>query len=347
MKRLKLGDTGIEVSEFCLGTMTWGSQNTEAEGHAQMDRALAAGCDFWDTAEMYPVNPVAKETVGDTESIVGSWIARTGRRSDVVLATKCSGYNEKFVREGQPVTGATLRAALNGSLQRLNTDYVDLYQLHWPNRGSYHFRRIWNYDPTAQVTTEIEDNMADVMQTLRALVDEGKIRAFGLSNETAWGTMKWNAAAAATGGPRVASMQNEYSLLCRAYDTDMAETAHNEDVTLLAYTPLAAGLLSGKYQKGDIPSGSRMSLNPDLGGRKTDRAAAAVDAYLAVAAKHGLNPAQMALAWTRTRPFTTIPIFGATSLAQLDLALGAADVTLSDHVLDDIAATHRLHPMPF
>jgi len=347
MQKLPLGDTGILVSEYCLGSMTWGSQNSEAEGHAQIDHALARGIDFIDTAEMYPVNPVSKETVGHTESIVGSWIARTARRGDIVLATKCSGFNERFVRDGEMVSGATLRVALEGSLRRLNTDYIDLYQLHWPNRGSYQFRQIWGFDPSGQNTTVAEAHFTDVMQTLAALVQEGKIRAFGLSNESAWGTMKWNAAAAATGGPRVASMQNEYSLLCRQYDSDMAEMSHHENVTLLAFSPLAVGLLTGKYQNSNIPAGSRMAISPGLGGRQTDRVFPAVAAYLAVAQKHGINPVHMALAWTRSRPFRTIPIFGATTTAQLDTAIDAAAITLSPEVLAEINEAHKARPMPY
>ncbi len=347
MRRTTLGRTGIDVSALCLGTMTWGSQNTRAEGHAQMDQALAAGCDFWDTAEAYPVNPMAAETVGDTETIIGDWFARTGRRDEVVLATKMSGANGGFVRDGRGIDGATIRDGLEGSLRRLRTDHIDLYQLHWPNRGSYHFRQVWDFDPSEQVTSEVADNMAEVMTALADFVAAGKIRAFGLSNESAWGTMRWLAAAEAAGGPRVCAMQNEYSLLCRQYDTDLAETAHHEGIALLAFSPLAAGLLTGKYQDGAVPPGSRMALNETLGGRRTDRAFAAVGAYLDVAAKHGLDPVHMALAWTSTRPFPTIPIFGATSTVQLARALGAADVTLGGEVLADIAAVHRAHPMPF
>jgi len=347
MDRLKLGGTDIEVSEYCLGSMTWGSQNTEADGHAQIDHALDRGIDFIDSAEMYPVNPVAKETVGLTETIIGSWIKRTRRRGDVVLATKCSGFNERFVREGVPVSGSSLRAALEGSLRRLNTDHVDLYQLHWPNRGSFHFRQIWGFDPSGQDTAMAEAHFVDVMETLAALVAEGKIRAFGLSNESTWGTMKWLAAAEAGGGPRVAAMQNEHSLLCRHYDSDLAEMSHHENVTLLAFSPLAVGLLSGKYQNGNIPAGSRMTLAPGLGGRQSERTFAAVDSYLAVARKHGLDPVHMALAWTRSRPFRTIPIFGATTIAQLDKAIDAADVVLSAEVLEDISVVHKAHPMPY
>lgn len=347
MKRMTLGRTGIEVSEFCLGSMTWGSQNTEAEGHAQIDHALDAGVDFIDTAEMYPTNPVKAETVGDTETIIGNWIEKTGRRNDVVLATKISGKNGGFVRDGRGIDPETVTEAVEASLKRLKTDVIDLYQFHWPNRGSYHFRQIWSYDPSGQDTAETLDTMAGVTEVLKDLVQQGKIRTFGLSNDTAWGTMQWLRAAEAADGPRVATMQNEYSLLCRQYDSDFAELAVHEDVTLLAYSPLAAGLLSGKYQNGQVPEGSRMSLTPDLGGRKSERVFPAIDAYHAVAAKHGLNPVQMALAWTRTRPFPTIPIFGATSMEQLETALGAADLTLDQEVLDDIEATHKAHPMPY
>ena len=296
MKRMTLGGgagrTGIEVSEFCLGSMTWGTQNSEAEAHEQIDHALAQGCDFIDTAEMYPVNPVKAETVGRTEELIGTWNAK-GRRADAVIATKMSG-DIGFVRDGRGINPSDLVVALEGSLKRLQTDYIDLYQFHWPT----------------------------------------------------WGTMGW-LRAAESGGPRVATMQNEYSLMCRQYDTDLAEMAVHEDVTLLAFSPLACGILSGKYLDGAVPKGTRLDLTPGLGGRISARMDDAVRAYSAVAAKHGLDLVQMALAWTRTRPFPTIPIFGATSMAQLDTALGAADLVLSEDVLADIAEAHKAHPMPF
>jgi len=344
MKRLTLGRTGIAVSEFCLGSMTWGTQNTEAEAHAQIDHALAQGCDFIDTAEMYPVNPVSKETVGGTEAIIGTWNAK-GRRKDVVIATKMSG-DIAMVRDGRGINPRDLKLALDGSLKRLQTDYIDLYQFHWPNRGSFHFRKIWNYDPNGSDTAEVCQHMADVMGTLDEVQEAGKIRAFGLSNDSVWGTMGW-LRAAESGGPRVATMQNEYSLMCRQYDTDLAEMAVHEDVTLLAFSPLACGILSGKYLDGAVPGGSRLDLTPGLGGRISARMDDAVRAYQGVAAKHGLDLVQMALAWTRTRPFPTIPIFGATSMAQLEVALGAADLVLGDDVLSDIAGAHKAHPMPF
>jgi aryl-alcohol dehydrogenase-like predicted oxidoreductase len=347
MRRTTLGRTGIEVSEFCLGTMTWGSQNTEAEGHAQIDLALDHGVDFLDTAEMYPTNPVLAETVGRTEEIIGSWIAKTGRRDDLVIATKIAGPGNAQIRDGAPITPEAVHACVDASLRRLRTDRIDLYQLHWPNRGSYHFRQNWGFDPSRQDKARTVSDMRAVAEALRDVVAAGKVRAFGLSNESAWGTMTWLRLAEETGAPRVATVQNEYSLLCRLYDTDMAELAHHEDITLLAFSPLAAGILTGKYAGGAVPDGSRLSRTPGLSGRITDRVFPAVAAYHSVARRHGLDPVQMALAFARGRSVPTIPIGGATSTDQLALALGAAEVRLSDEVLAEIAAVHRSHPMPF
>ena len=347
MKRVALGRSGIEVSEMCLGSMTWGTQNTREEAHAQIERALERGVDFIDTAEMYPVNPVSPETQGRTEEVIGEWVARTGRRADVVLATKHSGAGMKHMRNGAPISSQTIPEAVEGSLTRLRTDYIDIYQLHWPNRGSYMFRQNWDYDPSGQNRDETRAHMEDVLGALGREVENGRIRAFGLSNESAWGTGQWLDVAERMGGPRVAAIQNEYSLLCRMFDTDLAELSHNEDVPLMAFSPLATGLLTGKYQSGAVPEGSRMTYVPELGGRRTARVFPAIDAYLEIAGKHGLDPSQMALAWTLTRPFPCIPIFGATTMAQLDLALGAADVVLSDEVLEEIDAAHRAHPMPY
>lgn len=349
MKTHRLGRSDLEVSRFCLGTMTWGSQNTTEEAHAQIDCALDHGINFLDTAELYPTTPGSAETAGETERIIGRWVGKTGRRQDVVLATKIVGPGNSTVRppRSAPIGPDTLRTALEDSLRKLRTDYIDLYQLHWPNRGSYHFRQNWGFDPSAQDRTVVLDEMRAIAAALKDLVEAGKIRAFGLSNDSAWGTMSWLRVSDETGGPRVATVQNEYSLLCRLYDTDMAELSHHEEVTLLAFSPLAAGLLSGKYQGGAVPEGSRLSRTPGLSGRVTERVFPAIDAYHAVARRHGLDPVQMALAFVRARPFPAIPILGATDLDQLALALGAADVVLSGEVLGDIAAVHRAHPMPF
>ncbi len=348
MQKKPLGRTGIAVSELCLGSMTWGTQNTAAEGHAQIDMALDHGINFIDTAEMYPVNPVSKETTGRTEEIIGQWFgANPARRDDVVLATKHSGAGLRHVRDGAPITSATIPAAIEGSLKRLRTDHIDLYQFHWPNRGSYMFRQNWRYDPSSQDRAETLAHMEDTLEALQREVDRGTIQAFGLSNESAWGTAQWLRVSEDRGWPRVASIQNEYSLLCRLYDTDLAELSVNEDVGLLAFSPLAVGFLTGKYQNGAVPEGSRMTLTNDLGGRNVPRTFEAVDAYLEIARKHGLDPTQMALAWCLTRPFMGSVIFGATTPAQLETALAAADVTLSDEVLREIDQAHKAHPMPY
>ena len=347
MKMNPLGRTGMMVSELCLGTMTFGTQTSEVEAHAQIDMALAAGVNFVDTAEMYPVNPVSKDTVGDSEAIIGNWNAKTGRRGDYILATKHSGEGLAAVRDGEPISSKTIAPTIEGSLKRLKTDYIDLYQFHWPNRGSYMFRKNWTYDPSGQNREETLANMEDCLEALQAQVDKGNIRAFGLSNESAWGTAQWLRLSEEKGYPRVASIQNEYSLLCRMYDTDLAELSVNEDVGLMAFSPLGTGLLTGKYQNGAVPEGSRKTLNPELGGRHSPRVYAAVDAYLEIARKHGLDPVHMALAWCRTRPFMASAIFGATTVPQLEHALKSVEVTLSEEVLREIDAAHRAHPMPY
>ena len=283
MKMNPLGRTGMTVSELCLGTMTFGTQTSEADAHTQIEMALAAGVNFVDTAEMYPVNPVSKETVGHSEAIIGNWNEKTGRRSDYILATKHSGEGLAVVRDGEAISSKTIAPTIEGSLKRLKTDYIDLYQFHWPNRGSYMFRKNWSYDPSGQNREETLANMLDCLEALQAQVDKGNIRAFGLSNESAWGTAQWLRLSEEKGYPRVASIQNEYSLLCRMYDTDLAELSVNEDVGLMAFSPLGTGLLTGKYQGGAVPEGSRMSVNETMGGRKSERVFAAVDAYLALA----------------------------------------------------------------
>lgn len=347
MKMNPLGRTGLTVSELCLGSMTWGTQNTEAEGHAQIDHALAAGINFIDTAEMYPVNPVSAETLGRTEEIIGTWHAASGKRGDYILATKHSGEGMSHARGGAPISAKTIPEAIEGSLKRLQTDYIDLYQFHWPNRGSYMFRQNWTYDPTPADRAAVIANMDDCLEALQREVERGTIRYFGLSNESAWGTAQWLRLSEDKNLPRAQTMQNEYSLLCRLYDTDLAELSVYEDVGLITFSPLATGLLTGKYQGGAMPDGSRMTLNPEMGGRKTARVFDAVAAYLEIAQRHGLDPVHLALAWCRTRPFMCSSIFGATSIAQLDQALGSVDVQLSDEVLAEIDQAHRAHPMPY
>ncbi len=345
MKYRKLGRTDMEVSEICLGTMTWGTQNSEAEGHAQIDMAVEAGVNFIDTAEIYPTTPMRKETCGKTEEILGSWLVNSGRRGDVIVATKVPGQGSMVLGD-QRVDGKILRQSLEASLKRLKTDYVDLYQLHWPNRGSYHFRRYWTYDPTGQEVGDLDGEIEDMLGEVQTLIGEGKMRAFGLSNETAWGTTRWLKAAEEADLPRVASMQNEYSLLCRYYDLDMAELSLREDVGLLAYSPLAAGLLSGKYVNGDIPDGSRMSMQAALHGRNNDISKLAVKAYNDLAAEHDIAFNQMSLAFCLSRPFMTSVIIGATTMEQLKSNLDSVDVELQEPVLDSISKIHRNFPVP-
>jgi aryl-alcohol dehydrogenase-like predicted oxidoreductase len=251
------------------------------------------------------------------------------------------------VRDGAPITAATLRRAVEGSLRRLQTDVIDLYQLHWPNRGSYHFRKMWSYDPRGTSAAAVTAHMTDVLLEAQALIAEGKIRHVGLSNESVWGAARWLALSDALGLPRMVSIQNEYSLLCRQFDTDWAELSVMEDMPLLAFSPLAVGLLSGKYAGDVTPEGTRRSATPTLGGRITPQMFEAVAAYQSLAARHGLDPCQMALAFCRSRPFPVIPILGATTTAQLATALGAAGLVLSDEVQAEIAAAHRAFPAPF
>jgi aryl-alcohol dehydrogenase-like predicted oxidoreductase len=344
MKYNPLGRTGISVSEICLGTMTWGSQNSEQEAHDQLDYAVSRGVNFIDTAELYPTTPLSPETYGDTERFIGSWIKARGNRDKIVLASKVAGPGRPYIRGGEPMNRAAILAAADASLSRLKTDYLDLYQLHWPNRGHYHFRNAWSYDPSRQDREQVAADLLEALEAVGDLVKAGKVRALGLSNDTAWGTMRMLQLAGEKGLPRVASIQNEYNLLYRTHDLDLAELSHHEDVGLLAYSPLAAGLLTGKYLDGARPEGSRMTKTGDLGGRYQPLQEPAVRAYVDLAKEHGLDPAQMALAFCLSRPFTASIIIGATSMEQLRTDIAAADLTLSPEVMSGIRRLHRLYP---
>lgn len=346
MKMNRLGRTDILVSEICLGTMTWGSQNSAEEAYQQMDYALDRGVNFFDTAELYPTTPLSAETYADTERLMGDWFEKSGKRDQVVLATKVAGPGRPYIREGKPITDAVVKEALDASLTRLKTDYVDLFQIHWPNRGHFHFRGAWNYNPYKQDKTTASADIAEILDALGECVKAGKLRAVGLSNETTWGTQKYLTLAEAKGLPRVATIQNEYNLLYRHYDLDLAELSHHEDVGLLAYSPLAGGILSGKYLDGKKPAGSRGSINGDIGGRLVPHQEAATRAYVELAKKHGLDPSAMALAFCLTRPFMASVIIGATTMEQLKVNIGAADLTLSEEVMKGITTIHRLYPMP-
>ena len=334
MKMKRLGRTDVMVPEICLGTMTWGLQNTEADGHQQMDYAMDHGINFFDTAEMYAVPP-SPETFGKTEQIIGTWFRKTGKRDKVFLASKVSGGGRPWVRGGRGIDAAGVREAIEGSLRRLQTDVIDLYQIHWPRRGHYHFEGSWDYNPYTHDRESVLPNLIEVLEEMGKLVKEGKIRYFGLSNETAWGTMQYLRLAEERGLPRVATIQNEYNFLRRYYDLDLAELAFHEDVGLLAYSPLAAGAISGKYLGGKLPAGSRGAI-AGSSYRSNQYTEPAIRAYIDLANEHGLDVNQMAIAFCLTKPFMTSVIIGATTMEQLKTNIAAADLKLSKEVLDGI-----------
>ncbi|MET0049925.1 MAG: NADP(H)-dependent aldo-keto reductase [Candidatus Thiodiazotropha sp.] len=339
-----LGNTDIQVSALCLGTMTFGEQNREAEAHDQLDRALAAGINFIDTAEMYPVPPRA-ETQGETERHIGSWFARRGQRDRVILATKVAGPADwlSYLRSGNLHLDKTnIEAALDQSLQRLQTDYIDIYQLHWPDRKTNYFGALGYTYPVHETTVPIEETL-DVLENLRK---SGKIRHIGVSNETPWGVMRYLQAGETSGLPRVVSIQNPYNLLNRSFEIGLAEIAHREHVGLLAYSPLAFGMLSGKYLNGQRPAQARLTRFSRFTRYSNPQAEQATQAYVALAREHGISPAQMALAFVTGRPFVTSTILGATDLQQLEENLSSIDLTLSDPILAGIEEIHQRHPNP-
>ncbi|HWK47160.1 MAG TPA: NADP(H)-dependent aldo-keto reductase [Stellaceae bacterium] len=341
MHKNRLGRTDIHVSKLCLGTMTWGEQNTEAEAHQQIDYALERGINFLDTAEMYPVPPRG-ETQGLTEQYIGTWLAARGGRDRAVIATKAAGAGRGMghIRGGKArFDAANLEEALEASLRRLQTDYVDLYQLHWPDRPTNIFGVLGYQHPA-----ETEDQGAPLDETLRALdrlVRAGKIRAIGISNETPWGMAAFLKLSEQHGWPRMASIQNAYSLVNRTFEVGLAEIAIREECGLLAYSPLAGGFLSGKYLGGAKPAGARMTLFKRFTRYDGAEGQKAIAAYVALARQHGLDPSQMALAYVNSRPFLTSNIIGATTLAQLKTDIDSLDVTLDDAVLTGIEAIQK------
>lgn len=343
MQYRKLGRTDLDVSLICLGTMTFGEQNSEREAHEQLDRAVAAGVNFIDTAELYPVPPRG-ETQGRTEEYIGSWLARRGRRDDLVIASKVAGPTDwcPHIRGGTSHPDAhNIEIALNDSLRRLQTDYIDLYQVHWPDRGANFFGKLgYEYDNSSSLPIE------DTLEALARQVEAGRIRHIGISNETPWGTMRYLQLAEARGWPRIVSIQNPYSLLNRSFEIGLAEISQREDVGLLAYSPLGFGVLSGKYLDGARPEGARLSLFERFSRYSNPQGERATAAYVALARDHGLDPAQMALAYVNSRPFVTANIIGATRMEQLESNLGSVDLTLSEEVLEGIEAIHQAHPNP-
>lgn len=339
MQYRPLGRTELQVSPLCLGTMTFGEQNTEADAHRQLDYALDAGLNFIDTAEMYPVPPRA-DTQGRTEACIGSWLARRGGRDRVILATKVSGPADWMddLRPGRVgLDRRNIEAALEASLRRLGTDYVDLYQLHWPERRTNFFGQLgYRHEPDPEGCIAVEESL----QVLADLIDTGKVRQLGISNETPWGLMRYVCAAEARGLPRIASIQNPYNLLNRSFEVGLAECAHREDVGLLAYSPLAFGVLSGKYLHGQRPAGARLTRFERFDRYSNPQGLAATEAYVRLAREAGLDPAQMALAYVTGRPFVTSNIIGATTLDQLRSNIDSARLTLSDEVVAGIEAIH-------
>jgi len=346
MKYKKLGKTNLDISLIGLGTMTWGRQNTQAEGFQQMDYALEQGINFFDTAEMYAIPPTA-DTYGATETIIGNWFATNKNREKIILASKIAGPGLPWIRDGHSIIDKkNIISAVEGSLQRLQTDYIDLYQLHWPNRGSYHFGQIWDYAPKANKQA-IEDNFIEVLETLAELIRAGKIRHIGLSNETAWATCKWLELSEKHSLPRMASIQNEYSLLCRHFEPDLSEIALNEECGLLAWSPLARGIISGKYLNGSVPDGSRLSLDMRREHRLSPQTDTAIKAYMKLAQEYQLDVCQMALAFVNQQDFVSSTLIGATTMQQLKSNIDSININLSDEILDAIKQLRRLHPMPF
>lgn len=345
MEYRKLGNTNIDVSVICLGSMTWGEQNTREQAFEQMDYAVSQGVNFFDTAEMYCIPPRA-ETCGRTEEIIGEWFKARGHREQIVLASKIAGPGEDWlphIRQGRTrFNRQHIVSALDASLKRLQTDYLDLYQLHWPERKTNFFGRL-GFQP------EEEASLTPMLETLQVLGEQvraGKIRHIGLSNETPWGVMEFLHLAEQHHLPRVVSVQNPYSLLNRSYEIGLAEISWREKVGLLAYSPLGFGVLSGKYLAGARPAAARLTLFPDYSRYSNTAATAATEKYVALAQRHNLEPAQMALAYVHSRPFLTGTIIGATTMEQLKSNVDSIQVTLSDEVVEGIEAIHNRHPNP-
>ena len=354
MKYTKLGSTNIDISRICLGTMTWGRQNTQAEGFEQMDYALSQGVNFWDTAEMYPIPPVA-ERYGDTESIIGNWFKATNKRKDVILATKLSPVQQARNEENPIINKETITTAVENSLKRLQTDYIDLYQFHWPtNRPHYHFGNWWDFEPLAgkKNKEQIIDNILETLQTCDELIKAGKIKHIGAINDSAWGINQFIKLAEQHNLPRIQSLQHEYNLARRRDETDIMETCALEGISYLAWSPLEQGVITGKYRNGARPAGTRMS--PEILDGQEDRYKFrfdtnddAITEYINVAKKHNLDICQMAIAFTIRREYMSCSIIGATNMDQLKNNIAAIDLHLSDEVLADIEKVRRKYPVPF
>lgn len=341
MQYSKLGNSDLEVSKICLGTMTFGEQNSQVEAHEQLDLAFGHGVNFIDTAEMYPIPP-RKETYGNTEEFIGNWIAQRKNRSQIIVATKVAGPGMmEYLRGGAQLTREQITQALDASLQRLQTDYIDLYQVHWPARKTNFFGRLgYQYDDSDSTP------IAETLGMLAEFVHAGKVRYIGISNETPWGAMQYLNLAKERQWPQIISIQNPYSLLNRSYEVGLAEFSQRENVDLLAYSPLGFGVLSGKYLDGARPQGARLTLFDAYTRYSNAQSESATQKYVQLAQQHGLSPTQMALAYVNTRPFTGANIIGATNTIQLQENIESINLRLSDEVIARIEAIHQEIPNP-
>ena len=341
MEYNKLPGTNIDVSKICLGTMTWGRQNSDSEAYEQMDYSLDHGVNFFDTAELYPV-PATPDRYADTERIIGNWFSSRNNREKIILATKIAGpgdYTAHIRKTG--FKGSSIEDAVNGSLERLKTDYIDLYQLHWPERITNFFgKRGFNY-----VDDGWEDNFQEILEKLKKIVNQGKIRHIGLSNENPWGFMKF-IEYSKIGLPKMITIQNPYSLLNRLFEIGNAEVCKREETGLLAYSPLGFGVLSGKYRNGKIPDNSRLKLFPNLSRFSNDNCIKAVDMYYQISQKYNMTLAEMSLAFVNDRPFVTSNIIGATSMDQLKENINSINIKLSDDIISEINKVNEEIPNP-
>ncbi len=350
MKYSTLGSSGLDVSRVCLGSMTWGIQNTQSDADQQIAYALECGVNFIDTAEMYPIPP-NDETYGDTERIIGDWLSRNAsKRKDIVLASKIAGPGFEYIRGGSEISGNTIPKALDDSLLRLQTDYIDVYQLHWPSRGTPHFGTHWPNDlkPTAVNTALERDTMRDIVVAIGKAIKSGKIRHWGLSDDTTWGIHTYINLCKELDVPLPVSIQNEFSLAHAKDSPYLIESCVFENIAYLPWSPLATGLLSGKYLNGGRPKGSRWTLGHRHGlFRDTEQSQAAVAAYCQVAQKHKMTPSQLALAWCDQVDGVTSTIIGATTVTQLRENIAAFDIELSEDCLQDIHDVFKQFPVPF
>ena len=342
MNYKKLGNTDINVSTICLGTMTWGEQNTQSEAFEQMNYSLENGVNFWDTAELYAVPPKA-ETYGHTETIIGNWFEETKKRKDIILASKVGGPSRKYMRNGEnSFTGKNLEDALHGSLKRLKTDYIDLYQLHWPERNVNNFGKL-GYEHKENDWNKFED----VLENLKKFIEQGKIRYVGLSNETPWGVMNYLQLAKDKSLPRMMAIQNPYSLLNRSYEVGLAEVSIRENIGCLAYSPLASGYLSGKYRNKQFPKGSRMERDFDFWTRyRKPNMENAVEDYYKISQKFELDMSQMSIKFCEVQDFMTSVIIGATTMEQLKTNVESVKVNLDSEVIKEINNVQKKYPNP-